>query len=320
MKAAVYYETGKPDVFRYEEVPEPACPPNGVLIDVEAISIEGGDTLNRAGGPLTSNPHIVGYQCAGTIIEVGVRVTDRAVGQRVVATMPSGSHAEVAAAPVTTTWVIPEGADVVAAACVPVAFGTADDCLFEFGHLVADETVLIQAGASGVGIAAIQLAKRAGATVLATASSNERLARLHDLGMDHGINYSERGWVDSVRQLTNGNGVDLAVDSVGGRILAGSVRCLRYRGRAITVGSAGRDFQPLDVSLLAAGNQSLTGVYLGAEVGTQRAQQMIARLVDEVARGQLRVLVDRTFPLAEAAAAHEYIESRQAVGRVVLIP
>jgi NADPH2:quinone reductase len=320
MKAAVYYETGKPDVFRYEEVPEPGCPPNGVLIDVEAISIEGGDTLNRAGGPLTSNPHIVGYQCAGTIIEVGVGVTDRVVGQRVVATMPSGSHAEFAAAPVTTTWVIPEGADVVAAACVPVAFGTADDCLFEFGHLVADETVLIQAGASGVGIAAIQLAKRAGATVLATASSNERLARLHDLGMDHGINYSERGWVDSVRQLTNGNGVDLAVDSVGGRILAGSVRCLRYRGRAITVGSAGRDFQPLDVSLLAAGNQSLTGVYLGAEVGTQRAQQMIARLVDEVARGQLRVLVDRTFPLAEAAAAHEYIESRQAVGRVVLIP
>jgi NADPH2:quinone reductase len=320
MKAAVYYETGKPDVFRYEEVPEPGCPPNGVLIDVEAISIEGGDTLNRAGGPLTSNPHIVGYQCAGTIIEVGVGVTDRVVGQRVVATMPSGSHAEFAAAPVTTTWVIPEGADVVAAACVPVAFGTADDCLFEFGHLVADETVLIQAGASGVGIAAIQLAKRAGATVIATASSNERLARLHDLGMDHGINYSERGWVDSVRQLTNGNGVDLAVDSVGGRILAGSVRCLRYRGRAITVGSAGRDFQPLDVSLLAAGNHSLTGVYLGAEVGTERAQQMIARLVDEVARGQLRVLVDRTFPLAEAAAAHEYIESRQAVGRVVLIP
>ena len=320
MKAAVYYETGRPDVFRYEDVPDPACPPGGVLIDVEAISIEGGDTLNRFGGPMTSTPHIVGYQCAGTITEVGERVANRLVGQRVVATMPSGSHAEVAAASAATTWVIPEGADAVAAACVPVAFGTADDCLFEFGHLQPGETVLIQAGAGGVGLAAIQLAKRAGATVIATASSDDRLGRLHEFGMDHGINYSGRGWVDAVRQLTNGKGVDLVVDSVGGRVLAGSLRSLRYRGRAITVGRAGRDPQPLDVSMLAAGNQSLTGVYLGAEITTERAQQMISRLVDEVARGDLRVLVDRTFPLAEAAAAHEYIESRQAVGRVVLVP
>jgi NADPH2:quinone reductase len=320
VKAAVYYETGSPDVFRYEDVPDPACPPGGVLIDVEAISIEGGDTLNRLGGPMTSTPHIVGYQCAGTITEVGERVNNRSVGQRVVATMPSGSHAEVAAAPAAATWVIPEGADVVAAACVPVAFGTADDCLFEFGHLQPGETVLIQAGAGGVGLAAIQLAKRAGATVIATASSDDRLARLHEFGMDHGINYAERDWVDAVRQLTNGQGVDLVVDSVGGRVLVGSVRSLRYRGRAITVGGAGRDPQPLDVSMLAAGNQSLTGVYLGAEISTERAQQMIARLVDEVARGDLHVLVDRTFSLAEAAAAHEYIESRRAVGRVVLIP
>ncbi|MEY2524558.1 MAG: NADPH:quinone reductase [Ilumatobacteraceae bacterium] len=320
MKAAVYYETGAPDVFRYEDVEDPVCPPGGVLIEVEAISIEGGDTLNRLGGPMATTPHIVGYQCAGTIIKVGEWVTNRTVGQRVVATVPYGSHAEIVAAPAGTTWAIADGADIVAAACVPVAFGTADDCLFEFGHLQPGETVLIQAGASGVGVAAIQLAKRAGATVIATASSQDRLARLRELGMDHGVDYSERGWVDTVRELTNGKGVDLAVDSVGGRVLAGSVRSLRYRGRVITVGGAGRDPQPLDVALLAAGNQSLTGVYLGAEVTSTRAQQMIARLVDEVARGELRVLVDRTFPLAEAAAAHEFIESRQAVGRVVLVP
>ena len=320
MKAAVYYETGRPDVLRYEDVPDPACPAAGVLIDVEAISIEGGDTLNRLGGPMTSTPHIVGYQCAGTITEVGERVTNRSVGQRVVATVTSGSHAEIVAAPAATTWPIADGADIVAAACVPVAFGTADDCLFEFGHLQPGETVLVQAGASGVGIATIQLAKRAGATVIATASSDDRLARLHELGMDHGVNYSERGWVDAVRQLTNGKGVDLAVDSVGGRVLAGSVRSLRHRGRAITVGSAGRDPQPLDVSMLAAGNQSLTGVYLGAEIATERARTMIGRLVQDVADGNLRVVVDRTFPLADAAAAHAYIESRRAVGRVVLIP
>jgi NADPH2:quinone reductase len=320
MKAAVYYETGAPDVFRYEDVPDPTGGPGDVVIRVEAVSIEGGDTLNRLGGAMTATPHIVGYQCAGTIVEVGGGVTDRSIGQRVVATMASGSHAELVAVPAIITWLIPDGADVVAAACVPVAFGTADDCLFEFGHLEAGETVLIQAGAGGVGLAAIQLAKRADATVIATASSDERLARLHEFGMDHGVNYAERGWVDAVRQLTNGQGVDLAVDSVGGRVLSGSVRCLRYRGRAITVGSAGRDPQPLDVSLLAAGNQSLTGVFLGAEIATERARTMIGRLVDDVARGDLRVVVDRTFPLADAAAAHAYIESRQAVGRVVLIP
>jgi NADPH2:quinone reductase len=320
VKAAAYYETGPPDVFRYEDVPDPSVFPGGVLVEVEAISIEGGDTLNRAGGMMTSTPHIVGYQCAGIIREVGPGVDDRQVGQRVVATMLSGSHAELAAVPAQVTWPIPEGADVAAAACVPVAFGTADDCLFEFGRLQPGETVLVQAGAGGVGLAAIQLAKRAGATVLATASSDDRLARLDEFGLDQGINYAHDGWVDEVRGATSGRGVDLVVDSVGGSVLAGSVQCLAYRGRCITVGNAGREAQPLDVSMLMMGNQSLTGVFLGAEIATDRARQMIGRLVDDVAAGRLRVVVDRTFPLADAAAAHAHIESRQAVGRVVLVP
>jgi NADPH2:quinone reductase len=320
MKAAVYYETGSPAVFRYEDVPDPVCGAGMVLIGVEAISIEGGDTLNRLGGEMATTPHIVGYQCAGTIREVGEGVTDRHVGERVVATMLWGSHAELVAVPSVITWPIPDGGDVVKCACVPVAFGTADDCLFEFGHLTAGETVLIQAGAGGVGIAAIQLAKRAGATVLATASSEERLEPLYELGMDHGVDYSKAGWVDGVRELTGGKGVDLVVDSVGGKVLQGSVQCLAYRGRCITVGSAGRDEQPLDVRALGMGNQSITGVFLGAEILNPRAHDMIQRHVDDVGAGRLRVVVDRTFPLADAAAAHAYIESRQAVGRVVLVP
>jgi NADPH2:quinone reductase len=325
MKAAVYYETGPPSVLRYEDVPEPLSGSSDVLIEVEAISIEGGDTLNRAGGEMASVPHTVGYQCAGTILQVGADVPTtgqgaRRVGQRVVATMLWGSHAELVAVPSMLTWPIPDGADLVACACVPVAFGTADDCLFEFGHLQAGETVLIQAGAGGVGIAAIQLAKRAGATVFATASSDARLQKLTELGMDQGINYSHDNWVAQVRDHTGGRGVDLVVDSVGGSVLRGSIGCLTYRGRCITVGSAGRDPQPFDIGLLSAGNHALTGVFLGAEIFTPRAQAMIGRLVADVASGALRVVVDRTFPLAEAAAAHEYIESRQATGRVVLIP
>ena len=320
MKAAVYYETGPPDVFRYEDVPDPAGFPGGVVVDVEAVSIEGGDTLNRAGGEMASVPHIVGYQCAGTISEVGEGVDDRHVGQRVVATMLWGSHAEKVAVPAIITWPIPDGADVAACACVPVAFGTADDCLFEFGHLQEGETVLIQAGAGGVGVAAIQLAKRAGARVLATASSDDRLARLKDLGLDVGVNYSNDDWVDTVRSATDGHGVDLVVDSVGGKVLVGSIQSLAYRGRCCLVGQAGRDPQPFDASMLMMGNQSLTGVFLGAEIANERTQAMIGRHVDDVAAGRLQVLVDRTFPLSEAAAAHAYIESRQAVGRVVLVP
>jgi NADPH2:quinone reductase len=320
VKAAVYYETGPPEVFRYEDVPDPECPPGFVLVAVEAISIEGGDTLNRGRGEMTSTPHIVGYQCAGTIREVGEGVIDRHVGQRVVTTFMSGSHAELRAVPSLVTWPVPDGADMLAVACVPVAWGTADDCLFEFGHLQAGETVLVQAGAGGVGLAAIQLAKRAGATVFATASSPDRLEHIAKFGVDHGIDYSNDGWVDEVRGLTEGRGVNLVVDSVGGKILQGSVACLAYRGRCVTVGSAGRDPQPLDVSGLGLGNQTLTGVFLGAEIATPRAQAMIGHLIDDVAAGKLHVEIDRTFPLAEAAAAHAFIESRQAVGRVVLIP
>jgi NADPH2:quinone reductase len=320
VKAAVYYENGPPDVLRYEDVPDPEPFAGSVVIDVEAISIEGGDTLNRLGGELATTPHVVGYQAAGTISAVGDGVADREVGQRVVGTMLWGSHAEKFVVPASTTWLIPDGADLVACACVPIAFGTAADCLFEFGHLQAGETVLVQAGAGGVGVAAIQLAKRAGATVIATASSLERLEPLRELGLDHPVDYSRSGWVDEVRALTGGIGVDLVVDSVGGTVLQGSVASLRYRGRAITVGSAGRDPQTFDASVLGMSNQSLTGVFLGAEITTDRARAMIAGLVDDVAAGRLRVLVDRTFPLAEAAAAHAFVEGRRAVGRVVLVP
>jgi NADPH2:quinone reductase len=319
MKAAVYYETGPPDVFRYEDVADPTCGPGDVLVDVEAISIEGGDTLNRAGGEMATKPHIVGYQAAGTIAEVGADVTDRSVGQRVVCTMLWGSHAERVAVPSVLTWLVPDGLDIVEAACVPVAFGTADDCLFEFGHLQAGETVLVQAGAGGVGLAAIQLAKRAGATVLATASSAEKLERLRDFGLDHGINYTDVDFADAARELTGGQGVNLVVDSVGST-LTGSIRALAYRGRCTLVGQAGRDPQPFDASMLMMGNQTLTGVFLGAEVLTDRVRAMVARHLDDIKAGDLRVVVDRAFPLAEAAEAHAYLESRKAFGRVVLVP
>lgn len=322
MKAAVYYETGAPDVFRYEDVPDPVCQPGGVLIDVKAVSIEGGDVLNRAGGDMPSKPHIVGYQCAGVIREVGAGVTDRQVGQSVVSVMPFGSHAALVSAPAMQTWVVPAGLDPQLAACVPIAYGTAHECLFEFGRLQKGESVLIQAGAGGVGLAAVQLAKRAGATVLATASSDDKLERLKEFGLDHGINYKSGNFVPEARRLTGGRGVDLVVDSVG-TTLPGSIEATAYKGRVVGVGNAGRsEERTIDVQGLGQMNRSFTGVFFGGSLMFEplRGRPLVEQLLNDVAKGDLRVVIDRTYRLSEAAPAHAYLESRQAFGRVVLLP
>jgi NADPH:quinone reductase len=322
MKAAVVHQAGGPDVLSFEDVPDPVVTGSDVLIQVHAISIEGGDTLHRAAGPTGDGPLIVGYQCAGTVVQVGERVHGLRVGDRVVSVWPDGSHAELRCVPEAVCWPVPAHLGIEQAACVPIPFGTADDALFEFGQLRAGQTVLVQAGAGGVGIAAIQLAHRAGATVMATASSDEKLRRLSELGLDHGINYRNSDLIGEVRRLTDARGVDLVLDTVGGIVLQDSLRCLAYRGRCISIGDAGR--QPatqIDVSGLRGNNQSLIGYYLGAELATgERARTRIAALLERVARGDLRVLIDRRYPLSEAAAAHAYVEGRQAVGRVLLIP
>ena len=322
MKAAVYYETGEPEVLRYEEVPEPQLRKGGVLIDVAAIAIQGGDTLNRTGGLMASTPHIVGYQASGIVREVGDGVTAFVPGQPVVATMGFGSHAEVISVPASSVWAVPEGLSLEEASGVPIEFGTADDCLFEFGRLQKGETVLIQAGASGVGLAAIQLAKAAGATVLATASSDDRLERLHEYGLDHGINYTKVDVAQEVMKYTNGAGVNLVVDSVGGSTLEGSIASLAYRGRISWVGRAGREERPPEVWTIMQKNASITGVFLGAEMAMNpsRAHPLIDNLLARVARKELTVVIDTTFPLAQAAEAHRYIESRKAFGRVIMTP
>lgn len=322
MKAAVYYETGTPDVFRYEDVADPQPGPGEILVEVAAVSIEGGDTLNRLAGPMTSTPHIVGYQASGTVLALGAGASRFAVGDRVVTVNLSGSHAEQRTVNESFAWAVPDGLDLNDAACIPVPYGTAHDCLFEFGRLQRGETALIHAGAGGVGIAAIQMAKQAGARVLATASSDERLERLKPFGLDEGINYATNDFVAECRRITGGQGANVIVDSVGGANLQGSLAALAYRGRCITVGDAGRGGgEPIDVSGLRGNNQSLTGVFLGGELfsGT-RAYGVVADQIQAVAAGTLKVVIDRTFPLAEAAEAHRYIESRQAFGRVLLIP
>src|SRR3954462_2257417 len=322
MKAAVIYENGGPDALRYEDLPDPDCPDGFVVVDVEAISIEGGDLLHRAGGELLSVPHVVGYLAAGTISAVGAGVEDRAVGERVVTLNAAGSHASKRSVPALSTWPIPDGLDAVRAACIPVAYGTAHECLFTAGSLEAGQTVLIHAGAGGVGMAAIQLAKQAGATVISTASRDDKLERLKELGLHHGINYASENFAERTRELTDGRGADVILDSVGGQNLVDSIDALAYRGTLVSVGVAGRGGSGVEAQALWAKNNTLRGVFLGGAMMAElpRIHAMIADLFERVASGAVRVEIDRTFPLAEAAAAHAYIESRQAFGRVVMAP
>jgi NADPH2:quinone reductase len=322
VKAAVIYENGPPEVLRYEDVADPDVPDGCVLIDVEAISIEGGDLLHRFGSPPPSVPHAVGYLAAGTVVEVGAGVEQPAVGDRVVTMNAAGSHAAKRVVPAMSAWPIPDGMDAAVAACVPIAFGTAQECLFTAGNLQKGQTALIHAGAGGVGMAAIQLAKHAGATVLATASSDAKLERLRDFGLDHGINYARENFVERTQELTDGRGADVVLDSVGGQTLVDSVGALAYRGTLVSVGIAGRAGSNVEARELWAKNNALRGVFLGGALLSEypRVHAMIADLIERVASGELRVHVDRTFVLAEAASAHAYIETRQAFGRVVMTP
>ena len=322
MKAAVIYENGGPELLRYEDVPEPECPDGFVVVDAEAISIEGGDLLARASTQPPAVPHVVGYLSAGTVGEVGAGVDGRAVGDRVVALNAAGSHAARRAVPALMTWPIPAGLDAARAACVPVAFGTAYECLFTAANLTEGQTVLVHAGAGGLGMAAIQLAKQAGATVLATASSDEKLERLGALGLDHGINYASGSFVERANQLTDSRGVDIVIDSIGGQNLVDSVAVLAFRGTLVSVGVAARAGSAIEARSLWARNNTLRGVFLGGAILPEyaRIHPMIGDMLERVASGELHVEIDRLFPLADAALAHQYVESRKAFGRVVITP
>jgi NADPH2:quinone reductase len=322
MKAAVYYQNGGPEVFRYEDVADPVCGLNDVIIRVESIAIEGGDLINRELRPLAKIPHIVGYQCAGTVDVVGSEVFDRRVGDRVVAVLPWGSHAQYAVAPAADTWIVPEGLSIDMAAAIPVAWGTAYECLFTAGRLENANTVLIHAGAGALGLAAVQLAKRAGAKVFVTASDDSRLNQLKAFGMDIGINYTVDDFVGKIMSYTSGRGVDLVVDSIGGKTLASSIQSLAYGGRAVTVGVSGRDSEKLDPVMLWRGNKSLHGVYFPSclDAEHQRVHHRVSEILEAAARGEISVVIDRTFPLKFAQEAHQYVLSRRAFGRVLMRP
>jgi NADPH2:quinone reductase len=246
-----------------------------------------------------------------------------AVGDRVAAILTSGSHAELACVPEDSAFILPDDLDFRRAAGVPIEFGTAAEALFEKGHLKLGESVVVTAAAGGVGLAALQMAKRAGAfPVIGTASSDERLKRLRDFGADEVINYATESLSSRIREITNGRGVDLVVESVGGSSLQACVTALARYGRVMWVGVAGREAATPDVRPIVRNNATITGVHFGSEqlLYPERVRRTMVSILQQVAAGELVVHIDKVFPLEEAAEAHRYIESRQAFGRVVIEP
>ncbi|MGO3741891.1 quinone oxidoreductase family protein [Kerstersia sp.] len=319
MKAAVYDAAGAPGVLRYADIPTPDVGPDEVLIAVEAISIEGGDLINRRSTPPPHSSWVVGYAAAGTVVVVGANVASRRVGERVTAFDMQGSHAELWAVPAGRTWLIPDGVEAVDAAILPISFGTAHHCLFARGALAHGETVLIQAAAGGVGLAAVQLAAQAGATVIAVASGTQRSSRLRELGAHHVVDRTAYNVVDAVRQITHGAGTNLVLDPVG-TTLQDSLAALAPEGRVVFVGNAGGGNLAVDLWPAMQGNQTLSGVFMGPLFERPAIRSTVDELLQALADGRIYAVIDRIFPLAQAAAAHAYAETAKPLGRVVMRP
>ncbi|WP_236841839.1 quinone oxidoreductase family protein [Bosea sp. PAMC 26642] len=250
---------------------------------------------------------------------MGYDVGARHIGQKVTSFDLSGSHAELRAVAASRTWLVPDRLDIAAAAALPIAFGTAQHCLFARGELKSGETVLIQAGAGGVGVVAIQLARRAGATVLATVSGSKRAGQLLLRGLDHAIDHRAVDVFEEFKRLTEGRGVDLVVDPVGATLRT-SLAVPRSEGRLVFVGNAGGSKLQLDLWPALQANQLPFGVFMGTQFEKPDVYQAVSRMLEQAANGELDAMVDRRFPLAAAAEAHGYAEGRTRLGRVLLVP
>jgi NADPH2:quinone reductase len=322
MRAIEVTAYGDSEVIEHTEREQPEPGPGEVRIAVEAAGINFADIMQRRGhyhgGP--EAPFVPGLEVAGTIDAVGDGV-GREVGEQVVTMVDNGGYAEYAIADGAGLLPVPEGLSMEEAAGFPVQFLTARNCLHEWGGLEDGESVLIHAAAGGVGTAAVQIASEAGAEVFGTASTEEKLGRAADLGCDHPINYEQEDFVEVIEAETD-HGVDLVLDGVGGETTARSLDALAYFGRMVVYGAASGMPGQLRTDNVLFGNYRIIGYHLGRAVQLRPMEVMgaVPELSGMLEAGDLAVQFDRAFDLADAAEAHEYIESRQSIGKVVLTP
>jgi NADPH2:quinone reductase len=323
MKAIVFAEMGGPEVLTLGDVPKPQARPGGVLIKNHAIGVNFADTRFRQGTYVVKPklPDTPGMEAAGVIEAVGEGVTDFRPGARVAA-FTSRAYAEYCVSPASMVIPLPESVSFVVGAAFPIQVLTAYHMLHTADATGPGRSVLVHAAAGGVGLAAVQLAKAAGARVFGTVSSDVKIELVRACGADTVINYTRDNFANEVLKATDGRGVDLILDAVGKPTFEDGLRCLAPFGHLILYGRAGGPTDPLNVATLSAKSQKVSGFMLPAVTRgfPEKTRESAERCFALMRAGQLRLHVDKTFPLAEAAAAHRYLESRQSMGKLVLMP
>ena len=322
MKAVVIDKIGGPEVMKIAEVPKPEVKPGTVLIRVRAAGINFADTLFRQGQYVMQPklPDTPGLEAAGEIEAVGAGVTNLKPGQRVAA-LGSKMYAEYAIAPATQVIPIPDSMSFEDAAAFPVQMLTAWHMLHTSHQTSPGQTVLVHSAAGGVGIVAVQIAKAARARVIGTVSSDSKAALAKQYGADDVINYATQDFAAEANRLTGGRGVDLILDAVGATTLDKGLTCLAPFGHLILYGRSGGPPEPLNLFRLFEKSTKVSGFVLYTVAAVP---DVMRRGIEEsfklIAEGKVKLLVGKSFPLAQAAEAHKFMESRQSTGKLVLIP
>lgn len=340
MKAITFSEHGGPEVLRYTDVPDPQIGPSDVLVRVRACALNHLDLWVRKGIPGIEipMPHIPGCDIAGEIAKVGAEVANIRVGDRVLLNpglscracvqcqagkenlcrqytlfgyKVDGGYAEFVKSPSVNAIPIPEYINFEEAAAFPLVYLTAWHMLITRAGMKSGEEILVLGAGSGVGSAAIQIAKILGARVIATASTEAKLAKAREMGADAAILHGSREWSRDVRQATNRRGVDIVFEHVGEQTWDESLKSLAVAGRLVTCGATTGYEGKIDIRYLFSRQISILGSYMGS-----RAE--LASVLELAVRNELKPVIDKIFPLSQAAEAQRYLESREQFGKVVL--
>ena len=323
MRAVQRDGDGGPEVLRVVERPDERPGAGEVAIDVAATAVNRADLLQRQGfyPPPPGASEVIGLECSGTIAEVGEGVTDWSVGDEVCALLAGGGYASRVVCPAGQAMPVPAGVDLVTAAALPEVACTVWSNVFMVAGLKEGETFLVHGGAGGIGTMAIQVAAAAGARVLTTGGTPEKLAFCRDLGADVAINYRDEDFVAAVREHTDGHGADVILDNMGAKYLGRNVDALATEGRLVVIGMQGGSKGELDLGVLLRKRGAVIATGLRGRPPEEKAR-ICASVAEHVwplvADGSVRAIIDRTMPLEDVAAAHERMESGEHTGKIVL--
>ncbi len=324
MKAVVMTGFGGTDVLRLGEVPTPSAGAGELLVRVRATALNRADLLQRRGlyPPPKGASEILGLEMAGEVVEVGPGCEGWNEGDRVCALLPGGGYAEYAVIPAPMAIRLPDQLTFEQGAAIPEVFLTAYLNLYWLGGLSSGQTVLIHAGASGVGTAAIQLVREAGSKAFITAGSEEKIARCLELGAEAGWNYKQGPFSQWVLEQTDGQGVNLILDFIGAPYFAQNLECLAVDGRLVVIGTMGGSrVDQLDLGKLLFKRQQIIGTALRSRSLTDKirlTQEFAAYAMPRFVDQRLRPVIDRIFDWKDVAEAHQYMESNANIGKIVL--